>query len=52
MSDEELLTVYGGAFSAALLSGIVSAIKTIYEIGKSIGTSIRRVIEKKYCKIN
>ncbi len=52
MTNEELMNVVGGAFSAALVTAIVSALKGIYDLGKSIGSSIRRVLGGKYCKIN
>ncbi len=54
MTNEELMNVVGGSvtFSAALVTAIVSAFKGLYELGQSIGSSIRRVLGGKYCKIN
>ena len=51
MRDEELLNVWGGAFSAALVTAVVSAFKNLFDLGKSIGSAIRRVMEKKYCQV-
>ncbi len=53
MSDKELLKVTGGAssFSASLLSAIIKGINTLYELGRSLGTAIRREQENKLCEI-
>lgn len=53
LKSEELLNVKGGAnFSAALLNSLSRIVTVIFELGKSIGTSLRRVKEKNYCKIS
>ncbi len=49
LEDKELLVVYGGAFSAALLTAIVKVFTTIIDFGKGIGSSIRRAKTKNYC---
>ena len=48
MSNEELLAVSGG-ISASYLTAFAKIFTTIIEIGKMVGTSIRRSINKSYC---
>ncbi len=52
MSNEELILVKGGAFSASLVTGLVSAFKTIFDFGKAVGSAIRRVFAKQFCQIS
>ena len=46
----ELAKINGG-FSASLLNAIARLSKTIYDIGYSFGSSIRRLIKGKMCKV-
>ena len=52
MSNEELMQVQGGAFSASMLNAIVKAVNTIFELGRTVGSAIRRLKENKMCQIN
>lgn len=51
MQDEELMNIWGGAFSASLITGIVSAVKTLFDLGRNIGSAIRRVMGRNYCQV-
>ena len=53
LKKEELLNISGGAnwISASFLNSISRAISTLVDLGKSLGTSIRRSISGKVCKI-
>ncbi len=51
LSNEELNNVIGGGFSAALLNAISRGISTIYNLGYSIGSSLRRALGRTLCKI-
>lgn len=51
LRKEEMLNVKGGAFSASMLSAIYKTIETIYSIGESLGSYIRRMTENKMCDI-
>lgn len=44
MNREELYEVRGGiqAISAAMISAIVRAVETIYDIGRAFGSAIKR----------
>ncbi len=52
MSDEELMKVQGGSISAALVTSIVNAGKSIFEFGRTIGSAIRRLFESSICKLS
>lgn len=49
MKEEELRNIYGGAFSAALFNALSRGINTLYELGRSIGTSVKMLLSKKKC---
>ncbi|MBR3210015.1 MAG: hypothetical protein IKF82_07125 [Bacilli bacterium] len=50
ISDDELLNVYGGGVSSTFINAIVKGIFLIVELGKSLGSSIRRVSDNKICE--
>lgn len=47
MNKEELFSIKGG--SSTMLNAVARFITTVYELGKSIGSTIRRVSNKNYC---
>ena len=49
LNEKELLNVQGGAITASLLNAAARAMNTILELGRTVGTSIRRIYSKKYC---
>ena len=53
LNNKELLTINGGAswFSASFLNAAARAMNTLLELGRSLGSSIRRSMRGKYCKI-
>ena len=53
LKREELLSISGGASltSAAWLNAAARAITTLVDLGRSLGTAIRRSISGKVCKI-
>ena len=52
LSDEELLLIRGGGFTATLLNSASRLINTILELGRTVGSAIRRIHSKSYCSIN
>lgn len=49
LNKEEMLKVNGGAgFTASFLSAIVRGVNSFLDVGRSIGSAIRRIYEKKY----
>jgi len=52
LRKDEMLNIEGGtSFSASMLSAIYKTIETIYSIGESLGSYIRRVTENKMCDL-
>ena len=52
LSDKELMNVDGGAsFSATLLNAVSRAISTIQELGRNLGSAIRRLYNGSFCSL-
>ncbi len=51
LETKELACVVGGGFSATMLNALSRAVSTIYDIGYAIGSTLRRVLTKKTCKL-
>lgn len=49
LSKNELLSIEGGAISAAYLTAIVRGVNALLDLGRSLGTAIRRVIAGSIC---
>lgn len=48
LNNAELYNIVGGA-NASLLNSIARIVTTVIEIGRMIGSSIRRIFGKNYC---
>lgn len=48
-SRKELLDIQGGSISATMINAIVRGFQFLFEVGKSVGSSISRMISKNYC---
>ncbi len=51
LNQEELKKISGGSISAAMLAAIVKGAETILDVGRSLGTAIRRIFTKNVCSI-
>lgn len=51
LENVELLKINGGGISGTLINAITGAGKFIFNIGQSIGSSIRRMVSGNYCPI-
>lgn len=51
LEKEEMLLIVGGAISGTLINSIVRIINAALDVGRSLGTAIRRVISRKICKV-
>ena len=53
IEDKELDFIYGGATSltGTLLSAFNDVIKTLYDVGHAVGSSIRRVVYGELCPL-
>lgn len=51
LKKEELREINGGGITSAMLNAISKAISTIYDLGKSTGSAIRRFTSKTFCPV-
>ena len=52
MDESELINIRGGSgLSATALNALVRAITTAYELGRTLGSLIRRSKSKNYCSM-
>lgn len=51
LNNNELLMIRGGAASATLINAIVKGISLLIDLGKSLGSTIRRVSANKSCSV-
>ena len=51
ISNEVLLEVKGGSFTGTLLNSLSRFIGTVLDLGQTVGSSLRRGITKKMCRI-
>lgn len=49
IENSRLINVYGGSWTAAYLNAAARAAQTVLDLGRTVGTSIRRIFSKKYC---
>ena len=52
LNKEEMLNIIGGAsWSSSWLNAISKAVTTLLDLGRSLGTSIRRSVSGKICPV-
>lgn len=49
LNKNELIKIEGGALSAAFMNSLSRAVSTLFNLGQIVGSTIRRLISKKYC---
>ena len=49
LEKEDLMYIKGGAISGAILTSIIRGINSLYEIGRSLGSSVRRLFTRNFC---
>ncbi|MBR3229548.1 MAG: hypothetical protein IKF91_01825 [Bacilli bacterium] len=49
LTKKEELNIYGGSVSSTMVNAIVKGISLLIELGRSLGSTIRRVSENKTC---
>lgn len=50
LKNEQLNTIKGGAISGSLINAFVRGIEAILDLGRSLGSAIRRIQSKSICK--
>lgn len=53
MEREELINIYGGAsvLKSAVINAAVKGLTLVLELGRSLGSAIRRAINRKSCSL-
>ena len=51
IDDINLLKIEGGSLSATVLNYFSNALKTVYNIGQSLGGAIRRIATGRICPL-
>jgi hypothetical protein len=49
MTEIELYKIKGGAISGTIINGIVRAVDIVLELGRSLGSALRRKKDGSYC---
>lgn len=49
LKEEEMKNIVGGAITASFISAIAKGINSILELGRSLGSAIRRIQTGKLC---
>lgn len=49
LNKQELLQISGGAISGSLINAFIRGISTILDLGRSLGTAIRRIQTRQFC---
>jgi len=52
LSKVELVQVYGGlSLSGTLINALVKGVNTFLDLGRSLGTAIRRIVSSSLCPL-
>lgn len=49
LTNKELNNIVGGAMTGTFISSLIRGASLIFEIGKSFGSALRRMIKGNYC---
>jgi len=48
LNKKELNNIVGGV-SGAIITSVTKAINALYDLGRNLGSTIRRIISKRFC---
>lgn len=48
-TKDELLKIVGGSISGTLINAMVRGINALLDVGRSLGTSVRMIIDRRKC---
>jgi len=51
LTKNQLIKIEGGGITGTLINSLVKGINSILDLGRSLGTAIRRIGRNKICKI-
>lgn len=51
LTKQQLIKINGGGISGTLINSFVRGINAILDLGRSLGTAVRRIGSNKICKL-
>lgn len=51
LEKQELINIEGGAISASFINALARGLNTILDLGRSVGTAVRRLYSGKICSV-
>ncbi len=51
LKQKQMTEITGGAITSSWINAISKAINTVYNLGKYVGSAIRRFVTKTYCPV-
>ena len=51
LNDKEMKQIKGGSLTGTVISAFKNVLNIIFEFGRSLGSSFRRIKEKNYCNL-
>ena len=52
LTNEELIMIKGGGITATLLNSLSRFMNTLYDLGQTVGSTLRRLVSKNICKLS
>ena len=49
LSKQELFNIKGGAITATMINALSRAVAALWEIGRAVGSTLRRIFSKDFC---
>lgn len=49
LSKEESMSLYAGGITSSILNAIIKGINVVADLGRSLGSAIRRIFDNKLC---
>ena len=51
LNEMQMRNIYGGSITGTMINSIVRSINSLLDLGRSLGTAIRRISGNKICPI-
>ena len=51
LRNDELVLIKGGGITATMLNSLSRFMDTLYNLGQAVGSSLRRLVSKKVCRV-
>ena len=52
LQKEELLNIQGGSLTGTLITALLKGVSSIFDLGRSLGSAIRRIKYNNVCSIS